>query len=378
MTTDDRPGRRPGDPDAILPPARLPMAGPSPTSGSRLPGMPGYPELPGAAGPIGSRGPGGSGGHTSVVGTRFGAYTLVRKITESGVGEIFQARHTTSQEPGILKRLRSDRAGSMLSRRRFEFEMELGRTLTHPNLVNVRDSGVIDDRPCLFMEEVRGPSLRRILQGSAPWQVTTDGLLAALEQVARGVAFVHRAGVVHCDLKPENILFHAPHRPVVIDFGLAFRRGGPEIALDREDTRTTGYLMGTPAYMPPETITGKAGNATPQADIYSFGVMLYEVLAGRPPFVQESGSLRQASLMHLIEQVVHDTPAPLRQLRPDVADEWEVLCRACLQKKPTARPESLDRVAQDISAILRTGKPLMVTNPGLVKRITRWFTKPDA
>jgi serine/threonine-protein kinase len=275
-----------------------------------------------------------------------------------------------------LKRLRSDRAGSIISVRRFEFEIELGRLLRHPNLVAVRESGVVGDRQFMFMEEVRGPSLRRILQGNAPWQVTTQGLLLALEQIARGMAFVHRAGVVHCDLKPENVLFHSLKQPVVIDFGLAFRKGGPNPNKGVEDTRVSGYIMGTPMYMPPETITGQILSATPAADIYSFGVMLYEVLAGRPPFVMDVSLPKQTALMNLIEQVVSVAPPPLRSLQPEASEAWELLCASCLEKKPSHRPQSLDRLAQDVGAIVRTGQPLPQAQQGMVRRMTGWFRKP--
>lgn len=305
----------------------------------------------------------------------FGPYKLQRKIAESGVGELFQAINEKTKAAGILKRLRSDRAGSLISQRRFEFEMELGKLLKHANLVMVRDSGIINDRHYMFMDEVRGPSMRRILQGNAPWQVTTQGLLLAMEQIARGMAFVHRAGVVHCDLKPENVLFHSLKQPVVIDFGLAFRQGGPKPTKGIEDTRVSGYIMGTPMYMPPETITGQLVNATLAADVYSYGVMLYEVLAGRPPFVMDVTGNKQNALMKLIEEVVGSAPPPLRSIRPEIAEEWEVLCAACLEKKPSRRPQSLDRVAQDVGSIVRTGRPLPVAQKGLVRRITGWFGK---
>ena len=317
-----------------------------------------------------------SGGFDPVGGSseNFGPYQLIRKIAESGVGELFQATHSQTKESGVLKRLRADRIGSILSQRRFEFEMELGKSLRHPNLVMIRDSGIIDSRHYLFMDEIKGPSLRRILQGNAPWQVTTEVLLQCLEQIAHGIAFVHRAGIVHCDLKPENILFHAPNRPVLIDFGLAYRRGGPNPSKGQDDTRTTGYIMGTPMYMPPETITGQIVNVTPGADVYSFGVMLFEVLAGRPPFELEVlGGNKQTNLMHLIEQVVDQAPPTIRSIRPEVALAWDELCQRCLEKKPGNRPDSMDEVGRDVGSILRTGKPATLPPKGVMKRITRWF-----
>ncbi|MGH7144249.1 MAG: serine/threonine protein kinase [Planctomycetota bacterium] len=304
----------------------------------------------------------------------FGPYRLIRKIGRGGVGDVYQAEDLETHHCGILKRLHREIMDQPGARKRFAFEMEIGRLLRHPNLVAVRECGEVAGRQFIFMEEVSGPSLRRLLQGSAPWEVTTQGLLEALEQVAKGIAFAHRNGIVHGDLKPENMLFHSLRQPVVIDFGLAHRGEAPPPIKTAGEIGATGYLMGTPMYMPPETIAARRGGLTPAGDVYSFGVMLYEVLAGRPPFLLEVGGARQAAVMKLIEQVVNETPPPIRSLRPEVAEAWDDLCQRCLQKKPAKRPASLDGVAQDVGWILRTGKPRPAGGgDSVVRRMSKWF-----
>lgn len=344
------------------------------------------PELPAAGKPVAVRVTGSQRPVTNSLpnlppkapGERFGQYELMRKIADSGIGELYQAKHIDSGESGILKRLRSEQVNSAIAQQRFEFEMELGRRLRHPNLVVVCDQGLVGERPYLFLQEIRGPSLRQLFQGIAPWSATRELVLSALEQVGHGLAFVHRAGVVHCDVKPENILFESPHKAVVIDFGLAFRLESPAAGVTAGapvDAAPEGFILGTPVYMPPERLRGEAGALTPATDVYAFGAILYEALAGRPPFLLEGEGDRAEQLHRLVERVSTESPPPLRQFDPQLSRYWDDLCRRCLEKKPQHRPASLERVAAEVGALARTGKPMPSETPGVVRRITRWLLK---
>jgi eukaryotic-like serine/threonine-protein kinase len=208
--------------------------------------------------------------------------------------------------------------------------------LSHPNVVQIFDTGEHAGNPYLVLEFVAGGTLASRLQRGELEPTEAARLVASL---AQAVHAAHTRGIIHRDLKPANILFTADGVPKVSDFGLVKR-------LDADDAQTrSGEFMGTPAYMPPEQAAGHAKAVGPEADVYALGAILYECLTGRPPF-------RGATVLDTLRQVLNDEPAPPRRLRPEVPADLEAVCLKCLEKSPSHRYRTGEALADDLHNFL--------------------------
>jgi len=265
-------------------------------------------------------------------GHKLGPYEIVAPLGAGGMGEVYRARDTRLGRDVALKILPAEVANDPLRRQRFELEARAVAALNHPNIVAVYDVG----EGYMVSELVDGEPLR----GAKP------GLRKTIEvamQIASGLAAAHDAGIVHRDLKPDNILLTRDGRPKILDFGLAKVQGTPGAAGTTVTMRTgPGVVMGTPAYMSPEQVRGLA--AGHRSDIFSFGLILYELLAGRRAFQGEtSAEIMTAVLKQEPPELPETVPAALRQI---VAH--------CLEKDPGERFQS----ARDLRfALAQVGTP---------------------
>ena len=229
-----------------------------------------------------------------------GRYRLVGRIASGGMGTVWEARDETLERPMAVKVLNEGLADDPRFAERFRREARSAAGLSHPNIAGVFDYGEDDGRPYIVMELIDGEDLAERLARVGqldPQQAATIGA-----EVATALAHAHGAGIVHRDVKPANVMLTREGEVKVTDFGIAAPLEGST------GLTMTGSVMGTSRYISPEQAAGE--RATPASDVYSLGVVLYETLAGAPPFVRESPVA--TALAHL-----HDQPQPVRELRPE-------------------------------------------------------------
>ena len=268
------------------------------------------------------------------------AYTLERELGGGGMSHVFLAEERSLDRRVVVKVLPPDLA-SGVNVERFKREMQLTARVQHPHIVPVLGSGETDGLPYYTMPFIEGESLRvRLMRvGVLPIGVAAS----ILRDVARALAFAHDKGICHRDIKPDNILL-AGDTAVVTDFGIAKALAESRMAGDTESLTGLGMAIGTPQYMAPEQISGDP-NLDARTDLYSFGCVAYELLAGQPPFAGRApAALFRA---HIIEQ-----PAPIATKRGDVTESFAALIDRCLQKNPDDRPASAHEVIGILDRVL--------------------------
>ncbi len=263
----------------------------------------------------------------------FGRYRIISKLGEGGMGAVYLAEDEQLHRRVALKTPFFEIEDDALTIKRFLREAHAAATIQHPNVCPVYEVGQHEGRYYLTMAYVEGASLADWLRESA--QVPVSTALGIVEKLAGGLQAAHDAGVLHRDLKPGNILIDRGGEPYLIDFGMARR-------LDRDETLLTvsGVVAGTPAYMAPEQINGHDEQIGPATDIYSLGIILYELLSGSIPFT--------GNLATMLGSIVASRPTPLDQFRPDLDPRVELICRRAIAKSPADRFASAQAFAEAI------------------------------
>jgi eukaryotic-like serine/threonine-protein kinase len=281
-------------------------------------------------------------------------YEILGVIGHGGMGVVYQARQLGLNRIVALKMVLAGVNASPQNLARFRSEAEAVAQLAHPNIVQIYEIGEQEGCPFLALEYVSGGSLAQHLDGTPIAPRPAAELVVAL---ARAVQHAHERGIVHRDLKPANVLLVADGTPKITDFGLAKRADSDQIHTQ------TGAILGSPTYMAPEQASGTTDKIGPATDIYALGVILYELLTGRPPF-------RGASLIETIEQVREHEPAPLRTLAPKTPRDLETICLKCLEKNPSRRFASAADLAADLQAFLH-GDPIHAQSVTLLDQVAR-------
>jgi len=259
-----------------------------------------------------------------------GRYRAVRRIDAGGMGEIWEADDTLLGRRVAIKVLAEELAGDRVAVRRFRREARATAKLDHPNVIRVFDF-VDGEAPFLVLELLEGQTLADRLRRDGALPPAEAARIAAA--VADGLDVAHRAGIIHRDVKPSNIMLTAGGGVKVMDFG---------IAAAWEAHSTTGQqLLATASYAAPERITG--GRATPAGDLYSLGVVLYEMLTGRPPFLADNAE-------QLLRAHLEAAPRPVRALVFWVPPGIAAACEAALAKDPAGRPASAAALAAQLRA----------------------------
>jgi serine/threonine-protein kinase len=292
---------------------------------------------------LGAKGPGMEG---SVIGN----YRVVRKLTEGGMGTVYEAVHDRLGKRAALKTLHPEFARRPEFVQRLIDEARAVSLVDHPGLVEVFDCGLDENGTAyILMEYLNGETLGARLKaihgrGRLDFSVT----LRIARQIASALAATHEKGIVHRDLKPDNVMLVADpespggERAKLLDFGIAKLRAELTESEDTRHVTMAGTLMGTPTFMSPEQCRG-AGHVDDRTDVYSLGIMLYLMVGGRPPFVADGPG--EVMLMHMTQQ-----PAPLSTLSPDAPLELLTLVHQMLQKERSERP-SMQEVSLRLSQL---------------------------
>lgn len=261
-----------------------------------------------------------------------GRFVIERALGAGGMGEVYLARDETLGEVVALKTIATALVTpSALDR--FRREAQAARRITHPNVVRIHDIGQDGDLAFISMEYIEGVTLGSRIEQEAPLPLAEIQRIAL--ELCAGLQAAHAAGVVHRDLKPYNVLVDRAGKARIIDFGLARLEAAGSLT-------ATGAVMGTPEYMAPEQVLGKAVDV--RTDVYALGCVLYHAIAGQPPFIRDSAVA--LGIAHCTE-----APPPLTALRADVTAGWEALVMRALEKDPERRFESADAVCHALQAL---------------------------
>ncbi|MBL8819110.1 MAG: protein kinase [Planctomyces sp.] len=291
----------------------------------------------------------------------FGDYELHEEIARGGMGVVYRARQVRLNRHVALKMIRAGKFSSETEIQRLRVEAEAAAQLDHPAIVPVFEVGEFEGLHYFTMAFVNGqPLSAKLNQGPLPAQVAAK----LMQIVAQAVAYAHEKGVIHRDIKPGNILIDQAGLPRVSDFGLA-----KQIENDHELT-TTGQILGTPSYMPPEQAEGILDQIGPVSDIYSLGAVLYATLTGRPPF-------QAATSVETLRQVIDQQPVAPRRLNSSIPRDLETICLKCLEKKTLFRYASATALAEDLGRFLE-GRPITARRTSIPERCWRWACRrPD-
>jgi tRNA A-37 threonylcarbamoyl transferase component Bud32/tetratricopeptide (TPR) repeat protein len=280
-------------------------------------------------------------------------YEILDELGRGGMGIVYKARHEALNRIVALKMIGSRLSPDGVVRSRFRTEAEAAASIQSPFVVQVFEIGECSGHPFLAIEFCDGGNLGHALKtGPKPLSDIVRWTL----QIAEGVAAAHRMRVVHRDLKPANILFTATGQLKVSDFGLAKK-------LDEPGLTQTGEVMGTPAFMAPEQANGDLAKMGPETDVYGIGAILYQMLAGTPPFTADSTAA-------ILELVRNREPAPPSRVRPKIPRDLETICLKCLNKEPASRYRSGTELAEDLKRY-EAGEPILGRRIGWIGRTVR-------
>ncbi len=298
-------------------------------------------------------------------------YQIEETLGKGGMAVVYRAQDLTLERTVAIKVLRQNYSGDPIFREHFREEAKAAANLSHPNIVTVHDFGFDAERLFIIMEYVPGTDLKQLLGDDG--QVDIERTLILMGQACAGVGYAHRAGLVHCDIKPQNLLITPDERLKVVDFGIA------RALASINPGEKTDIVWGSPHYFSPEQAAGIA--PSPASDVYSLGVIIYEMVTGQLPFTAPTS----AELARMHRQELPKSP---RQLNPAITPELEQILFKVLSKEPAARYRTADQFGRVLISLqmnsplveektsVGTTQPIDFSPPGPVNEGTGRKTNP--
>lgn len=256
-------------------------------------------------------------------------YQLLERLGSGGMAEVFRARDSMLDRYVAIKVLRVDYTANSGFQERFRQEARAAANLSHPNIVTVHDFGLDSGQLFIVMEHIPGTDLKSLLRKRG--RFTMEEAIPLIVQACAGIGYAHRAGLVHCDVKPHNMLVTPDQRLKVTDFGIA-----RALATIRPGERAD-VVWGSPQYFSPEQASGEM--PSPASDVYSLGVVLYEMLTGTLPFT--ASTAEELARLHIKAQ-----PIPIHEYVPDISPALEEIIMKVLSKEPSARYRTADQLGR--------------------------------
>ncbi len=271
-------------------------------------------------------------------------FRVEAEIGRGGMGVVYRATDTKLDRTVALKMLPDELVGDAETRRRFVREAMMAASVTHANVAIVYEVGESDDHVYIALEHIEGATLRDIIDDS---RLDSETALRLAHAIATGLATAHAAGVLHRDLKPANVMINQRDVVKLLDFGLAKRVDSETISQlglnDADVRRHTSALVGTPAYMSPEQFRG--AKLDERSDVFSLGILLYELVAGRRPFAGDTKA-------QLARAIIHDRAPALTELAPHAPRELVDIVDRCLRKQPSERFADAGEVVRALALLI--------------------------
>jgi len=256
-------------------------------------------------------------------------YQLQEKLGSGGMADVYRARDVVLDRSVAIKVLRKEYSSNENFQNQFWLEARSAANLSHPNIVTVHDFGTADNLLYIVMEYIPGKDLKQLVRERG--RFTVEQGIPLMIQACAGVGYAHRAGLVHCDIKPHNMLVSKDMRLKVTDFGIA-----RALATIKPGERTD-IVWGSPLYFSPEQAAGEG--PTPASDVYSLGVVMYELLTGTPPFTATSAD--ELARLHISAR-----PLPISEYVPDIPSALEEIVMKVLSKEPSSRYRTADQLGR--------------------------------
>ncbi len=256
-------------------------------------------------------------------------YQLIEKLGSGGMADVFRARDLMLDRHVAIKVLRKDFSINPEFQNAFRMEARSAANLSHPNIVTVHDFGFADNLLYIVMELVPGKDLKQLIRERG--RFTVEQGIPLIVQACAGLGYAHRAGLVHCDVKPHNMLVAPDGRLKVTDFGIA------RALATMTPGERTDVVWGSPLYFAPEQALGEA--PSPASDVYSLGVVMYELFCGTPPFT--ASTAEELARLHISAR-----PIPIREYIPDIPTALEEIISKVLSKEPAARYRTADQLGR--------------------------------
>lgn len=281
-------------------------------------------------------------------------YEVLGELGRGGMGVVYKAKHIQLGRLTAIKMLLGGQYANPVALIRFQLEAESVARIQHPYIVQLYEFGQHDQQPYFALEYIDGGNLADKLHAEGPFAPRVAAEMVG--KLAQAVAAAHAKGIVHRDLKPANVLLDSQGEPKITDFGLA--------KVEHSEVTASGAVMGTPSYMSPEQASGRTQEVGTGTDVYALGVILFELLTGKPPF-------RGDSVMETLTMVVADEPPRPRSLVSGVPRDLETICLKCLTKDIAKRYGTAAEVHADLQAFL-AGLPIAARPVGAVERAVKW------